>query len=201
MPRTRSTLNLIVLLLATSLPIMSLAWLMTIAPGRAPGDQTVAIKLQVDGGKQRVDLQKQDDGSYLYILNAGSDDALRLSPDELAEFLFRQESSREWIERLFNISSPIGFLWVSIGLLGQVLFTGRMVVQWLATEKKRHSVVPPIFWWMSLVGAMMLLTYFLWRRDIVGVLGQSFGLIVYFRNIYFIHMARTTGIQGQTRLE
>jgi lipid-A-disaccharide synthase-like uncharacterized protein len=80
---------------------------------------------------------------------------------------------------------------VSVGLLGQVLFTGRMIVQWLASEKKHESVVPPVFWWMSLIGSLMLLSYFTWRRDIVGILGQGFGLAIYLRNLHLIYFPRT----------
>ncbi|HHQ49151.1 MAG TPA: hypothetical protein ENK19_09765 [Acidobacteria bacterium] len=78
-------------------------------------------------------------------------------------------------------------MWVALGLLGQVLFTGRMVVQWLVSEKRKRSVVPVIFWWMSLGGATMLLIYFLWRKDIVGVLGQSTGWFIYSRNLWLIY--------------
>ncbi|MAE60392.1 MAG: hypothetical protein CMJ49_03445, partial [Planctomycetaceae bacterium] len=54
-------------------------------------------------------------------------------------------------------------MWVVIGLGGQVLFAGRLVVQWVASEKQRRSVVPNAFWWMALGGASMLLVYFIWR--------------------------------------
>ena len=74
----------------------------------------------------------------------------------------------------------------------QVLFTGRMLVQWLASEKRKRSVVPVAFWWMSLIGGVMLLTYFIWRKDIVGVAGQSTGLLVYGRNLILIRRRRGT---------
>ncbi len=170
---------------------------MAVQPERSQSNGAIEIKFQIDGGKQRIDLQPNADGSYSYILNAGQPDAETLTPAQLADRLYRGAADHTWLQRLFNISSPIGFLWVTIGLLGQVLFTGRMLVQWFATEKNRQSVVPPIFWWMSLIGSLMLLTYFLWRRDIVGVLGQSFGLIVYIRNLYFIHgLTKSAGIQS-----
>jgi lipid-A-disaccharide synthase-like uncharacterized protein len=86
-----------------------------------------------------------------------------------------------------NISSPIGILWVGIGLCGQIAFTGRMLVQWLVSEKKKKSVVPVVFWWMSLLGASMLLAYFIWRKDIIGVLGQGTGWIIYLRNLWLIY--------------
>lgn len=96
-------------------------------------------------------------------------------------------AERGWFYRLFDITSPLGMVWVGIGLAGQVLFTGRMVVQWLASEKSRRSVVPPAFWWMSLVGATMLITYFTWRVDVVGILGQATGWGIYARNLWMIY--------------
>ena len=78
-----------------------------------------------------------------------------------------------------------------LGLLGQVLFTGRMVVQWLVSEKQKQSVVPTAFWWMSLIGASMLITYFIWRKDIVGFLGQATGWLIYVRNLWLIYKPRT----------
>jgi len=97
------------------------------------------------------------------------------------------DDTRSWVFRTLNITSPIGFAWVAMGLLGQVLFTGRMIVQWLASEKEKKSVVPVSFWWMSLIGASMLILYFIWRKDIVGVLGQATGWGIYVRNLVLIH--------------
>jgi lipid-A-disaccharide synthase-like uncharacterized protein len=198
--RSRSTFNLLLLLLATSLPITWLAWRLTVQPSRDASD--LEIKLQIGATRQRVDLHRSDDGEYHFMLDGRSGAPPVLSPEEFADHLYRQQhasGAHGWMWRLFNISSPIGFIWVSVGLLGQVLFTGRMVVQWLMTERSRQSIVPPAFWWMSLGGALMLLTYFMWRRDIVGVLGQSFGLIVYVRNLYFIHGTRGVVIEVTKR--
>src|SRR5690606_17527240 len=80
--------------------------------------------------------------------------------------------------------------WVSVGLLGQLLFTFRMVLQWLASEKEHKSVVPVGFWWGSLLGGLMLLTYFIWRKDIVGIIGQSTGAFIYARNLWLIYAGR-----------
>ena len=91
--------------------------------------------------------------------------------------------------KAFNITTVAGVLWVGLGLLGQVLFTGRMVIQWLVSEKQQRSVVPPIFWHLSLAGASMLLAYFIWRKDLVGVIGQATGFFIYVRNVYLIHFA------------
>ncbi len=91
------------------------------------------------------------------------------------------------IFRLFNVTGWTGMLWAGIGLLGQVAFSGRMLVQWVVSEKRRESVVPEAFWWLSLFGGVTLFAYFVWRQDIVGVLGQSSGVVIYARNIKLIH--------------
>ena len=83
-------------------------------------------------------------------------------------------------------------LWIIIGLAGQVFFTLRFVIQWIATERKKESTVPTLFWYLSIVGSMLLLAYALYRRDPVFILGQSFGVIVYFRNLYFIYKRKNS---------
>lgn len=87
---------------------------------------------------------------------------------------------------LFNITSWFNVSWVALGFLGQICFTGRMLVQWIVSEKEGRSVVPTAFWWMSLGGASMLILYFIWRKDIVGVIGQSTGFLIYLRNLRLI---------------
>jgi lipid-A-disaccharide synthase-like uncharacterized protein len=94
--------------------------------------------------------------------------------------------ARPWLLRLLNISSYWMLPWVALGLAGQTLFFLRMAVQWIASERQRASVVPTIYWWFSLAGGLMLLSYFIWRKDAVGVLGQSTGPIVYARNLWLI---------------
>jgi len=76
--------------------------------------------------------------------------------------------------------------WLAIGFLGQALFAARFLVQWIASERKRESVVPISFWYLSLGGAAILLAYAIWRRDPVFVLGQAFGFVVYTRNLVLI---------------
>ncbi len=89
-----------------------------------------------------------------------------------------------------NITSWTGIAWVTLGLLAQLLFTARMLIQWLASERAQESVVPEAFWWLSLIGATMLLMYFTWRVDVVGILGQSTGWGIYVRNLWLIHYPR-----------
>lgn len=77
-------------------------------------------------------------------------------------------------------------IWVMVGFLGQGLFTMRFVVQWFASEKERKSVIPVAFWYFSISGGLTLFTYALWRGDPVFIAGQGLGMIIYFRNLYFI---------------
>lgn len=77
-------------------------------------------------------------------------------------------------------------IWLSVGFLGQAFFSCRFLVQWIASERKRESVVPLSFWFFSVGGGVTLLLYAVYRRDPVFILGQSAGLLVYFRNLYLI---------------
>jgi lipid-A-disaccharide synthase-like uncharacterized protein len=77
-------------------------------------------------------------------------------------------------------------LWLSVGFLGQVCFSMRFLVQWIASERKRESVIPVAFWFFSIGGGLTLLTYAIYRLDPVFILGQGAGLLVYGRNLYLI---------------
>src|SRR4051794_40548632 len=81
-------------------------------------------------------------------------------------------------------------IWVKVGFLGQAVFTARFLVQWVASEKKRDSVIPVAFWWLSLLGGMILLSYAIHRRDPVIIVGQGMGLVVYARNLMLVERAR-----------
>ena len=78
-------------------------------------------------------------------------------------------------------------LWLAFGLFGQAMFSARFLVQWIATERRRRSVVPREFWYFSVGGGLTLLAYAIYRHDPVFILGQGAGLFVYARNLYFIH--------------
>lgn len=79
-------------------------------------------------------------------------------------------------------------IWLCIGLVGQCLFFMRFFVQWLASERQRKSIIPTAFWYFSLAGGLTLLAYAVYRQDPVFIIGQSAGLFIYLRNIYFITM-------------
>jgi lipid-A-disaccharide synthase-like uncharacterized protein len=74
--------------------------------------------------------------------------------------------------------------------MGQALFSARFIVQWLASERVRRSIVPRAFWYFSLAGGATLLAYAIHKRDPVFIAGQGLGLFVYLRNIYLIHSGR-----------
>ena len=93
----------------------------------------------------------------------------------------------EWLFGMLHVDTWVEFWWVLTGLGGQLLFTGRFLVQWIASERARRSVVPLAFWWFSIGGGAVLLAYALYRQDPVFVLGQSMGLFIYLRNLYLIY--------------
>ena len=103
--------------------------------------------------------------------------------------LARGDDGGDWLLQLLNMSDYSGMHWLLLGVLGQAAFFMRMAVQWVVTEKRRVSTVPTAFWWLSVCGGVMLMVYFIWRKDIVGVVGQSTGVLVYLRNLWFIHYA------------
>lgn len=86
-------------------------------------------------------------------------------------------------------------VWVAVGFLGQAFFSARFLVQWIASERKKESVVPRPFWFFSIGGGLILLIYAVYRRDPVFIVGQAAGLFVYARNLYFIYRqpARVAG--------
>lgn len=84
-------------------------------------------------------------------------------------------------------------IWLCIGFIGQALFSARFFVQWLASEQQRRSVLPVAFWYFSLAGGIVLLSYALWRADPIFIIGQATGLLIYARNLYFVTTSARTG--------
>jgi len=89
------------------------------------------------------------------------------------------------LEKLLDIDA-----WVVFGLLGQLFFTARFVVQWIASERSGRSTVPHAFWYFSLAGGSILFLYaLLYRHDLVFTVGQGAGLFIYARNLVLIRRA------------
>jgi lipid-A-disaccharide synthase-like uncharacterized protein len=81
--------------------------------------------------------------------------------------------------------------WLVIGFGGQALFMARFVIQWLASERERRSVIPVAFWYFSILGSLVLLVYALHRRDPVFVAGQLLGVGIYLRNLHLIRLEQS----------
>ncbi|RWR13693.1 lipid A biosynthesis protein [Sinirhodobacter populi] len=96
----------------------------------------------------------------------------------------------EWLERVLHVNSAGELMWVLFGLAAQLMFTARFLVQWIASERARDSVMPVAFWYFSLAGGVMLLSYAIYRADPVFILGQGLGVIIYMRNLWLIHANR-----------
>ncbi len=89
-----------------------------------------------------------------------------------------------------GVSTWFEFWWLAIGLLGQLLFSLRFIVQWISSERAGRSVIPVAFWYLSIAGGMVLFTYALYRRDPVFILGQGIGVFIYARNLWLVYRAR-----------
>lgn len=77
--------------------------------------------------------------------------------------------------------------WIALGLFAQFLFFLRFFVQWIASEKKKESTIPVSFWYFSIAGSLLLLVYSIYRKDVVFILGQTMGSLIYTRNLILIY--------------
>ena len=87
----------------------------------------------------------------------------------------------------FNNLSDIEILFLIVGFLGQGIFASRFIVQWIFSEKKGESYIPVVFWYLSIFGGLGLLTYAIFRKDPVIIVGQTFGIFIYLRNLILIY--------------
>lgn len=94
----------------------------------------------------------------------------------------------------FHVGSRTELAWVLFGLFGQLMFSGRFIVQWLASERVRRSVIPVTFWYFSIAGGLVLLSYAIYRADPVFILGQSLGVFIYARNLWLIRREKREAI-------
>lgn len=92
-----------------------------------------------------------------------------------------------YLQELWSLlSNP----WVIFGFIGQLSFSLRFLIQWIASEKRKESVIPIAFWYFSLGGGLILLTYAIYRQDPVFILGQATGSMIYIRNLMLIRRKR-----------
>lgn len=87
-------------------------------------------------------------------------------------------------------------IWLGIGFLGQVFFSCRFLIQWLASERQRRSIIPHAFWYFSILGGATLLSYAIYKQDPVFIVGQAAGLVIYSRNLYFIWRSERVEADG-----
>jgi lipid-A-disaccharide synthase-like uncharacterized protein len=83
-------------------------------------------------------------------------------------------------------TSTTEIAWLTLGFVAQALFAMRFIVQWIASERARRSIVPEVFWYFSCAGGVLLFAYAIYRMDPVFILGQGTGLLIYARNIQMI---------------
>jgi lipid-A-disaccharide synthase-like uncharacterized protein len=97
-----------------------------------------------------------------------------------------------------QVAAKLGNPWALFGFAAQSMFFMRFLVQWVASERVKRSIVPETFWYFSLAGGVMLFAYAVSQADPVYMLGQGLGLFIYARNIYLIwlHKVRRTGTAG-----
>ena len=77
-------------------------------------------------------------------------------------------------------------VWLIIGFIGQTIFASRFLIQWIVSERASKSIIPNIFWWISIAGSLILLSYAIHKQDPVFIVGQSCGFLIYSRNLYLI---------------
>jgi len=90
--------------------------------------------------------------------------------------------------------------WLIIGFVGQVAFGARFVIQWIVSEKQGESTIPLVFWYCSIIGSIVLLSYAIYREDPVFILGQSLGSIIYIRNLILIDRKRKSLLSKQSKI-
>lgn len=86
------------------------------------------------------------------------------------------------IENILALLNP----WVLFGFMAQFIFFLRFAVQWWVSEKKKQSVIPVSFWYLSLVGTVMILIYSIQRKDIVFITASCLNSLIYIRNLILI---------------
>ena len=104
-----------------------------------------------------------------------------------------------WLQEIHaNRALPVeaatrNWFWLGVWAVGQILFSLRFAIQWLATELRRRSVMPPIFWHLSLIAAALQALSFVQRAEWIFAAGMAATIVIYARNLYFVHRAPAEG--------
>lgn len=89
-------------------------------------------------------------------------------------------------------SQGIGF-WELVGFTGLAFFSSRFIIQWIVSERKKQSVIPLAFWYLSIIGSLCLLAYAIKRADPVFILSYLFNGFIYMRNLVLIRRQKRSG--------
>ncbi len=95
-------------------------------------------------------------------------------------------------------ASPGRMLWLLLGFSGQLVFSLRFIVQWLASEKSGRSTIPRAFWYLSMFGSLMILAYAAYTRDPVFILGFAPNTLIYLRNLVLLGRERAAETAART---
>lgn len=180
------------MLLALVVALPPVVWVALYGLGLAPGPgEKLRPPFNLSDRLATLEVAAGDGGQAVVVFPPPTEGAepVRMTGDQFLRELQERRQSVPALFKVLDITAWTGLFWVGLGFLGQGLFMGRMLVQWWASEKVKTAVVPPSFWWLSLVGSSMLMTYFIWRVEIVGFIGQCTGWLIYIRNLWFIHGA------------
>ncbi|MDP6928836.1 MAG: lipid-A-disaccharide synthase N-terminal domain-containing protein [Planctomycetota bacterium] len=165
------------------------------------------LPAQIGNERCRLEVLSQPDGakSFRFLYRDGSASDV-VGASEFINTFGQQRfedvtaNSQNPLFKLLNITSWGSLLWIAIGLAGQCAFFGRMLVQWLISERQGESIIPISFWWLSFFGGLTLFAYFVWRQDIIGVMGQSTGIVIYARNLRLIGKQKRRALAATTKL-
>ncbi|MHC4914134.1 MAG: lipid-A-disaccharide synthase N-terminal domain-containing protein [Planctomycetota bacterium] len=174
---------------------------LVVAPQALPAGQLRApeISLELRSGEGEgtpVEISPPGLGTWFYkVLTKGRGHTLgRFEIERAGDFRVEADlvevagrrPDRTVVLAFARAGSPGRFLWLLLGFAGQICFSLRFLIQWLASEKAGRSTVPRAFWYYSLVGGLMILAYAIYTRDPVFILAFAFNAFIYVRNLVLI---------------
>lgn len=173
-------------------------WLVLNPAGRKlhPRENSLTTEIRIGENRGLIEVTGQPPSEEFRLLTRDGYESAPLSRAEFEKAFGPVVTAQvadghtNWLFRFLNITSWASMIWIAIGFGGQLMFSGRMFLQWLISERHKVSIITPAFWWFSLLGGICLFTYFVWRQDAVGVLGQSSGIVIYARNLRLITKQR-----------
>lgn len=136
-------------------------------------------------------------GTHIFLLASSEDkieDKDEKTISEIKNILSTSDNPKEKLNKIKSAIKHETYFWYFIGFLGEALFGSRMVVQWIASEKAKRNVIPATFWYLSLVGSILGLSYAINLRDPVFMLSKGVGFLIYVRNINLLFKEAKTPV-------